>query len=154
MLNIQGFAPSAAMILLLDGFLAAEDPVSITVHLYKNDVVPSQASVLGDFVEADFDGYGDKSIVAADYPSPHLMPDGSVVEIFDSNLTWNDTGSLTPNTVYGIFITDHTNGILLAGMRFDTPKLMDANLKFITLELALQLIPAALQTLGDVTSNA
>lgn len=153
MLNIFGpqALPSARD--TVDGYLPNESPVSIKIKLFQNNFTPSPTSVLADFTEATFDGYAPVTVLAAAYPPSRTMPDGSTLALFSSVADFEDSGNVTPNTIYGAYITDTAGTFLLLSVRFDTPKIMDADMKFIKLEYGILLIPAGVQLTGDVTSN-
>lgn len=95
------------------------------VHLYTNNLTPNKNNVLGDFTElttVEVPGY--LAAVAnwwagvpyrevdGSWSSPDSVPDPS----------FSATGVVpSPTTVYGIFVTDSTNLILLASGIFTTP---------------------------------
>lgn len=153
MLNIEGpFLVNRGLDFMSEG-LTDFEPVSLKIHLFKNDIVPSPATLLTDFVEADFDGYAAVAVLAVDYPGFYIMPDGSVLGIFPKNILFEDTGNVTPNTIFGVYITNTGSTALLASIRFDTSKLMDDDGKFIYIELALRMPVGAPDAQADVTSN-
>jgi len=89
------------------------------LKLFQNDFHPSAFSVAADFTIADYTGYGDKTIAAADW-NPIIQPDGSAGivgpgEFFDA------TGTATPNTIYGYYVTDSAGTSVLWAERFDAP---------------------------------
>lgn len=89
------------------------------LELYQNDYVPVPFSVLADFTVADYTGYGNKTIAAADWNAV-VQPDGSAGivgpgEFFDA------TGTAVSNTIYGYYVTDSGGTTVLWAERFDTP---------------------------------
>ncbi len=90
---------------------------TVTVHLYKNDYTPSIGTVIGDLIEADFDGYAASSAVT--WGAVVQSSDGTPLVIGDTK-TAVATGSTTPNTVYGYYYTD-SGGNLKGAAKFDEP---------------------------------
>jgi hypothetical protein len=161
MLNLPGFVPVAETSASLadwitDAFanIAMADP---HVRLFKNNFTPSPATILTDLVEADFDGYAPVAgYQAANWTaSPGIMPDGSAIAFHIGGLAnFLDTGNVTPNTVYGMYITTDAAGIrLLGALAFDSPKVMDDAGKFINIDVALVMPANAPALAADVTSN-
>lgn len=153
MLNVTGPVPVTVVQSLMDTFLGDFDPVSVHLHLFQNNLTPSPGNVLADFIEATFTGYALKNILVANYPVDQVMPDGSIVGIFPANQTFLDTNVTVANTVYGAYLTDSADSVLIGSVRFDTPKIMDGPTKFITIELAQMLSPDSVHLQADVTSN-
>lgn len=88
-----------------------------TLHLYKNNYVPTPASALSDFVECDFSGYAEVDL-SGEWSSPVLNLDGEYEMSTDPH-SYTQHGGATGNTVYGIFIDDGTEVVICR--RFDTP---------------------------------
>ncbi len=89
------------------------------LHLYKAPIDPITPEVLlADMVEADFDGYAalDPIVVS----SVFLAPDGSAVVNIASHV-FQATGSTTPNTIYGAYITTAAAAALVAVLPFTSP---------------------------------
>jgi hypothetical protein len=129
------------------------DAVGVKFHLYQNNLTPSEDTLLADFVEADYDGYAAVAALAAAYPSYFIMPDGSALGVFDVTVLFIDGGSTTPNTIYGLYVTNTGGTQLLASLVFDTPKVLDAVDKFVRIEFALRMPAASPDCQADVTSN-
>lgn len=86
-----------------------------SVRLYTNNINPTVTTVLGDLVEATFDGYA--AIVLAmtfGYVDPSSTPYTQ-----SQLLDWTMTGSVTPETVYGYWVDDGTDVLMVA--LFDAP---------------------------------
>lgn len=86
-----------------------------TLGLFKNDVTPNVATVLGDLIIADFSGYA--AIVIAAWGAPYVGP-GNRVEADGPSQQFNHSGGAVPNDVYGWFLIDTVGGALLALERF------------------------------------
>jgi len=112
---------SGAAVLLekgLDGLTATVD-----LHLYQNDMAPSPSSVLGDFTEADYDGYAEETITPGTW-AVFLQGISQAVAV-GPGIVFSPTGATTPNVVYGYYVTDNTNTRLLWAERFAEPKVMN-----------------------------
>lgn len=102
----------------LDGLTA-----TVELHLYKNDVAPTPTSILADFTEADFDGYGPETITPVSWPI--FLKGISQAVAVGPAIVFSPTGSVTPNLVYGYFVTDSTGARLLWGERFEEEQVMN-----------------------------
>jgi len=92
------------------------------VRLFKNDITPDEGDVIGDYTEADFDGYG--SYKTAVYGTPATSSGTSFV--VGGSLFWQHDGGATSNTIYGYYVTQNDDTTLLRVERFGTPKTMAA----------------------------
>lgn len=72
------------------------------IHLFQNNFVPSEASVLGDFTEATFDGYA-AQIFSFGAAFVNGTPAG---QMNASSYTWVKAVGAVTNTIYGMYITD------------------------------------------------
>jgi hypothetical protein len=88
------------------------------VHLYQNNYVPTPSMDLTSFITADYDGY--VPIAVGTWDAPYVAVDG-VVHIGASSLFFAMTGAVTPNTIYGAYITDTAGTGLLFAVLFDAP---------------------------------
>lgn len=79
---------------------------TLYIHLFKNNYVPVFGSVLGDFTEADFTGYG--PILLADWILPAVLNGSNNGVIFHEPVTWIRTAG--SNTIYGYYVTDAGGG--------------------------------------------
>jgi hypothetical protein len=92
---------------------------SFHLHLYKNNFTPVEASVLGDFTEADFSGYATQA-----FGFTTALTVAGISYIVGSPLMWQQNGGGTSNTIYGYYVTDNSNTILLWAERFSSSKSM------------------------------
>lgn len=97
---------------------------SCELRLYKNDITPTALSVLGDFLECNFSGYGSRSLVNKWGP-PFTRPDGRA-QIETATQTWQGTGAGVENTVFGYYVTALNGQFLLWAQRGPEPKLIGA----------------------------
>jgi hypothetical protein len=120
--------PDANMGALLTAILAELGTVAtgvVDVHLFTNDLTPTKDNVLGDFTELTnviVPGYA-KSTANWFAGVPFRRPDGgweSPSSLADPH--FHSTGTIpVPTVVYGFFLTDSTDAILLGSGRFDVP---------------------------------
>ncbi len=113
--------PDVSLQELMDWFLR---DVSVTVkyHLYKNDVTPTEATVLADLTESDFTGYAGIGPIV----EPSSIVDGAHQMISEGNtLTWTCTADLvTAQQAFGLYVTwvdDTSTTRLLRADRFTSP---------------------------------
>jgi hypothetical protein len=92
-------------------------PGNPKLHLFQNNINPSPASLLADFTEATFDGYAAGSMPLSG--GPYRRPDNSFS--IASTFSFNMSGSVTPNVIYGYYVTDFTNAQLIAATKFSNP---------------------------------
>jgi hypothetical protein len=112
------------------------------VHLFQNNIVPTQADTLATYTEATFDGYA--ALIFTSLAGPSRDTDGSFRIYNDAG--WSQTGSTTPNTIYGFYVTDHT-GALIGAYRFATPvQMVDA---FSSLDITAEFSLLALGIVGN-----
>lgn len=110
----------------------------VEVHLFVGATVPTPATVLGDYVEADFDGYAPIDLVPT---TPAVNPEGwAQMDVPTAHFV--ATGGTTPNTVTGYYLTDNTNTIYLGGERFPNSFVVDETGDYIDLDTSFQLLDA------------
>lgn len=117
---------SSAMRLLLANAVATKltDGINGSIYqLFQNDVTPGANARVSDFVAADFGGY--VSSGGNNTWGVYRDPDnGNNFVIQVDGYNERADGSTPPQTIYGWFLTDHTNTILHAWGRFDSPVVM------------------------------
>ncbi len=99
------------------GMVNADNPV---LHLYSNDVTPSDSTVIGDLTQvAGSTGYAAKTLLSANWTT---VQTGGVTTAIYSEQTFSFT---TDATAYGYYITDEANNLLwlerFSGAPFDLP---------------------------------
>lgn len=103
--------------------------------LYKTDVLPTFLSVIGDFTLADYVG---AVPLAVTWLAPSVSDDGHV-EVVGTIPEFRPTNSVTPNTVFGVLLTNGAGTSLLIGGRFDNAPLpMNSNLDAIVLTVRVR----------------
>lgn len=94
------------------------------LRLFKNDFTPSFDTVVGDFTEATFPGYA--LIAATTTPVTGIdAQTGNLAIVWADGCTWNAGTIVTPETVYGWYITNTAGSSVLAAGRFDTLIVVD-----------------------------
>jgi hypothetical protein len=73
-----------------------------TIHLFKNNLIPTRNSVLADFTECDFDGYAAQPLGAwgLTIVTAHVGVTQSPINTFTKAV------GATSNNVYGYYVTD------------------------------------------------
>ena len=95
-------------------------PNAAMIHLYKNDVSPDANMTVETFEEADFEGAAALELVMG---SPSLNDQG-IITVRSGLCEWTAPEGTTPQTVYGIYVTDNDATKIIAAQRFDTPQVM------------------------------
>lgn len=114
---------TAALFTRLQALLDAGYPVGVTaanIHLYKNDVTPDANMTPATFEEADFDGAPALDVVMGAIS----LNDQGIVVSRSNSLEWTAPEGEPTQTVYGIYITNSANTVIIAAQRFDVPQVM------------------------------
>jgi len=74
------------------------------VLLYQNNYTPVDGSVLGDFTEADFDGYTANGQVLGSHSTPAIVS-GRATTTWTPKI-WTHDGGATANLIYGYYVVD------------------------------------------------
>ena len=88
------------------------------VHLYQNNIVPNRSTLIGDLTEADFTGYA--KVTAMVWGTPYYDVDGSAL-CFGTSHSFVATDAVAPNTIYGYYLTDSADAVLLATYPLASP---------------------------------
>lgn len=99
------------------GMVNADNPV---LHLFSNDVTPSDSTVLGDLTQVSTStGYAAKTLLSNNWTTTQS---GGVTTAVYSEQTFTFT---TDATAYGYYVTDESNNLLwlerFSGAPFDLP---------------------------------
>lgn len=86
--------------------------------LYQNDVIPAHDSVIADFLECTFGGYGGNVQLHFDDPAALNLEDKA--QINAQLLTYVSDGAGLPQRVYGYYVTNAIADTLLYATRFPT----------------------------------
>lgn len=114
---------------LLDALIAALGRYNvINVHLFQNDITPTADTALSALDEADFTGYA--QVDDPGWGASFINADGDA-QALAANCQFTQTATTVSNTIYGYFVTDTTDAILLWAERFEDPIAMDTALKAI-----------------------
>ena len=96
------------------------------LHLFQNNVTISDSTTLGGLTEATFSGYAAIALSGATWGAVTVTAHvASSVAVASQNFTHNSGG--TANTIYGAYITDSTNAVLLAAWNFASGPYVMAN---------------------------
>lgn len=88
------------------------------VHLYQNNINPSKITTLADFVEATFTGY--LAVSWGTWGTPYVGIDG-LAHTTAPSIQFQATDAVTPNTIYGAYLTNTAGTVLVASAAFVTP---------------------------------
>jgi hypothetical protein len=131
-LIVPDLAEPAFLQILVSTFL---NGFGTQLKLFKNNVVPSDASILSTFTEADFSGYAAASptwSVATEVANKAQTND-SMPRVF------SHSGGGTANTIYGYYVVSFAAPYLLWAERFPAPITMSASGDTITITAQLTL---------------
>lgn len=95
-----------------------------TLRLYQNDYDPIPTSTVANFTQANFTGYA--AIAVNTWGDAFLNGDG-YAQIEEVARTFTCTGALTPNTIYGYYITDPAGDLVYAEKNLAGSVLMNAS---------------------------
>jgi hypothetical protein len=90
------------------------------LRLFQNDFTPDEGSEVGDFTEADFDGYG---AVALSFAAAFLNGDEQG-QLNASSVTFTRGSGAESNDVYGVYVTD-SDGEVTFFEKFPSPIAME-----------------------------
>lgn len=124
--------PDEGEVAMLDMLVNGDSFANVRLRLYQNNLTPDQDTVYGDFAVATFSGYGEEtpSFGAASIVSHK----GKIVDSAERTFVHNGGG--TSNTIYGYYVVDSVNNLVLWAERFATPQSMSNNGDLIGITLA------------------
>lgn len=119
------------------GTLWANDTTSLNqaanalkVHLFTNNIMPTENSVIGDFTEATFTSYGAINCALGPQLTGQDAVTGSELVTLKTPLggwRWSPTDAVgLPQTVYGWYLSDKNNTIIYGAARIATPLTLTA----------------------------
>jgi len=104
------FARRVLLVIADAGDVASE---LVTLHLFKNDYLPTPDSILSDFTEADFDGYASQTLTLR----PAYLNVYNIAQLDSDEVVFVCNSDASPNTIFGVFILN-SHGELVASERF------------------------------------
>lgn len=113
--TVELFDDAALTALIASATLLGTD---LKAGLFTNQPVISKQNVIADFTEPTYASYVRQSVVMG---APFRDPLNGISAL-SAALTWQETGSVTPVTIYGIFYTYGTVPLLLGAEMFETPQ--------------------------------
>jgi hypothetical protein len=103
----------------VSALIAAAAPLNGAIaNLYQDPVGSSPTVVLSDFVVATFDGYAASAALTWGAVGTDTL---NLADVTAQEVEWVPTGTTTPNTIAGGFITNAAGTALLFWEEFDTP---------------------------------
>ncbi len=109
-------APSQGKEIMVGAFVNKTAPTNLKLKLFKNDLTPAKATVIGDFTESDIAGYAAKDLTGTNWTVATNGGDtlGSYAE-----QTWTFTGA---GSIYGYYITNNDGSKVVWAERYtDAP---------------------------------
>lgn len=107
----------------------------LTLHLFKSNTTPTTATVLGDFTEADFDGYAAGSPYNLTGPVVTVPTPGSGALVTYTLINFTPTGSITPNNIYGYYVLDSAGTLLWCERAPSPPIVLNSTLTTLPLTI-------------------
>jgi|SRR5579859_1115366 len=93
--------------------------IECKVHLFQNNHIPSPNDDITSYVEATFDGY---AVAPADIQWGAVGVDNNgAPQVFGDLKVFTMSGSTTPNTIYGYYVTDEGGDMLYWAELFANP---------------------------------
>lgn len=159
MLNLTGIlAQSFDHDMFLNQLLLAiadDGMVHCKLRLFSNDVVPDDSTGIGAFTEASFNGYVAIDVLPATWPADvSVMPDGSFLFINTVVRTFTGAGDGSPQPIYGWYLTLADGTDYIGACRLPAGVDFQAAGSFVSVEMALGMVPLAGTTSSDMTTNA
>jgi len=121
---------ATADLLAADAGTLAPAALANHLHLAINNFVPSLDLALGDLTEATFTGSAALSAGIGTQPTYYDVIDGLyTIRIEEPALGWNwlcTVDPAAPETVYGVYLTDNADAVLLGAMLLPDPVTIDS----------------------------
>jgi hypothetical protein len=95
------------------------------VGLFVNNITPDRETVLGDFVEPSWPGYGRVELFTFDWQSPVIVDDRAELVYGSSPIAWANDGSI--QTVFGYFVVNDLDDGIMWAEAFGTPRVMPSD---------------------------
>jgi len=96
-------------------------------HLFTNPLGVSKSTVLGDFTECAMTGYAPVNVAAADWVVSGVVAHRGFVATAPITFTASAGG---PNNIYGYFVTDVADAVLLWCITWDASRTFTAGVNF------------------------
>jgi hypothetical protein len=135
---IPSQAVFAAGLILLGSDTVTMDPlVANKIMLSKAPFTPNPGTVVGDVVEADFDGYAAIAVASGSMPvaaDPATGDELLSIKVPAGGFRWQTTGTThLPETIYGFLLVDTTKATVLASALLPAPVTLTASGQEITI---------------------
>jgi hypothetical protein len=106
--------PVLEQLTVLNAMVTLAAWVGAKLHLFSNNLVPTENNLLADFTSCVFSGYAPQTVT---WSAAFLDGAGNATSS-GGELLFADTGA-TPDVCYGFFLTDAANAVLLAAGSID-----------------------------------
>jgi hypothetical protein len=118
--------------LLLEAAVGKVAAGALKLKLFRNDVTPGHADTTATFTEANFTGYSAATLATASWNAATAgtgtgtaLANKAAIDYAQQTFTMGTPG--TTNTIYGYYITNNAETVLLGAERFSTAKSMAVN---------------------------
>ena len=101
---------------------------SVKIDLWINDIVPTLASVAGDFTWATFPGYATANVPLANFTTTGVISHIGYIQATPVSFTPTATDG---STVYGYVIWDSTRTYIFKIVRLDTPQVVTSGVPIV-----------------------
>lgn len=93
---------------------------NLTVRLFQNDMTPTEASVLADFIQCDFSGY--VQVVGRNFNTPVFDDQGNGNLVSASIAAFTQNAPTITNIAYGYYVVLNDGVTLVWSERFAAPQ--------------------------------
>lgn len=108
--------PASGENLLLTWALTDATTENLELKLFQSDISIDDESVAGDFAEADFSDYAEKTLNRSGWDSVSQDVNDKASIQYDTTQSW--TCGATGNTIYGYYVVGATSGTLVWAEKF------------------------------------
>lgn len=106
--------PDGGEAIALEYLVNKDVPEDLILRLFKNNVVPAEADAVGDYTEATFTGYAQKSLAGASWTTTPGAPS----KVAFAEQTFASTANQAAEDIYGYYYVRTTGGELVGAERF------------------------------------
>lgn len=97
-----------------------ETEMDSALRLFKNDYTPVAGAVVGNFTEADFDGYGGADLDNTQWGAPSVVANVAQM-IHNDTFTFTHDATGAAQVIYGYYVVN-SDTVLEFAERFETPR--------------------------------
>jgi hypothetical protein len=113
--------PAVGEVLVLQNFLNIVAPQNQKLHLYSNNITPSNTDTLVTYTECVFGNYAEKGLTGGGWDAPVSGNPSTIAYTSAQTFTFNGTGA---ETIYGYYVNQTTSTVLMWAERDPSPLLL------------------------------